>query len=102
MSFTAQQFDALLAKTRTLMQEMETLRSAMSTVPAQVPVPVVAPAPLVASPIAESLSPGEKPKRKLNISAKGMEAKVAAGKKLAALNAIRKEFMQNAKLNGEW
>jgi len=98
MSFTPQQFDALLAKTRTLMQEMETLRNAMSTVPTQ----VVAPAPPVASPIAESLSPGEKPKRKLNISAKGMEAKVAAGKKLAALNAIRKEFMQNAKLNGDW
>ena len=97
MSFTPQQFDALLAKTRSLMQEMETLRHVMSAVPEKA-VPVVPDF----SPIAESLSPGEKPKRKLNISAKGMEAKVAAGKKLAQLNSIRKEFMENAKLNGEW
>ena len=60
----------------------------------QVPVPVEVPVPV--------LAPGEKPKRKLNISAKGMEAKIAAGKKLAALNAARKEFIENAKLEGEW
>ncbi len=49
-----------------------------------------------------SIIVAEKPKRKLNISVKGMEAKVEAGKKLAVLNSIRKEFIENAKLNGEW
>jgi hypothetical protein len=60
----------------------------------QVPAPASVPVPV--------LAPGEKPKRKLNISAKGMEAKIAAGKKLAALNAARKEFIENAKMEGEW
>ena len=43
----------------------------------------------------------EKPK-KMNISPEGHASHIATGKRVAGINAIRKEFLQNAKLEGEW
>ena len=72
---------SLLQRTDELLQDVQKLKLAMTeTVP-------------------EPLKPG---KKKLNISAKGMESKVAAGRKVSQLNAIRKEFTENARINGEW
>jgi hypothetical protein len=32
----------------------------------------------------------------------GMKSKIECGKRLAMLNSIRREFLTNAKINGEW
>jgi regulator of replication initiation timing len=57
----------------------------------------------VATPKVAAIADPEKPtKKKLNMTVEGHAAHVSTGKKLAALNSIRKEFMENAKLNGEW
>ncbi len=82
MSTISEQIAILIEKTDGLLQEVENIKKAIALeYPAIVSAPV---------------------KKKLNISAKGMEAKVAAGKKVSQLNSIRKEFIENAKLNGEW
>ena len=77
----SEQIASLLQRTDELLQDVQNLKLVINeTVP-------------------EPLKPV---KKKLNISAKGMEAKVAAGRKVAQLNAIRKEFTENARINGEW
>jgi cell division septum initiation protein DivIVA len=112
MANVIEQCDATLFMLQNLRKEIENLKKVVDKLPDNVPVPryvqyavmqtVQKVGTPTTSPTTTPVVAGEKPKRKLNISAKGMESKVAAGKKLAQLNAMRKEFMENAKLNGEW
>jgi hypothetical protein len=76
---------------------------AMPTPPAtkkKVATPVIPP-----SPVEDSSSvpvPPKIVKKKLNVTPEGHSAHVASGKKVAAINAMRKEFMAAAQLEGEW
>ena len=77
----SEQIASLLERTDELLQDVQKLKLVMTET------------------VSEPLKPR---KKKLNISAKGMESKVAAGRKVSQLNAIRKEFTENARINGEW
>ena len=45
---------------------------------------------------------GKTGKKKLNVSAEGQVAHKATGHRLAALNAIRKELIEECRVRGEW
>jgi len=85
----------LTEQNRRLTEELAAIKSQMS-VPAT---PVVAPAKTTSK---KATKPESESKKKLTVSVEGQAAHKATGHRVAALNAIRKEFMANAQLNGEW
>jgi len=91
-----------------LSQEVARLRVELAkyqSVPVVSEVPPVPPKKVnrkVVGPPPEPEEPPKPTKKKINISPEGHAAKVLTGHRVAALNAIRKEFMLSAQLNGEW
>jgi hypothetical protein len=95
-----------------LSQEVTRLRAELAkyqSAPVAMPTPPVTKkkvaTPVIPVPEEDSSSVPTPPKivkKKLNITPQGHTAHVASGKKVAAINAMRKEFMAAAQLEGEW
>jgi len=95
MEAQAQVMLMLVQQNAKLLQELESLKSELAKYKSATPVAPIAPEKPVKVTKKES-------SKKITVSAEGQAAHKATGHRVAALNAIRKEFMANAQLNGEW
>jgi len=95
MEAQAQVMLMLVQQNAKLLQELESLKSELAKYKSAAPVASIAPEKPVKVTKKES-------SKKITVSAEGQAAHKATGHRVAALNAIRKEFMANAQLNGEW
>jgi len=96
MEAQAQVMLALVQQNAKLMQEIEAVKAELAqykSVP-QIVLEKPAKAPVVAE--------TKGTKKKLTVSAEGQAAHKATGHRVAALNAIRKELIEECRVRGEW
>jgi len=96
MEAQAQVMLMLVQQNAKLLQELESLKSELAKYKSAASVAPIAPEKQV------EVTKKDSTKKKITVSAEGQAAHKATGHRVAALNAIRKEFMANAQLNGEW
>jgi hypothetical protein len=96
MEAQAQVMLMLVQQNAKLLQEIEAVRAELAQYKSS---PKIAPEKPIEAPVVVET---KTIKKKLNVSEKGQAAHKAAGQRVAALNALRKEFIANAQMNGEW
>ena len=96
METQAQVMLMLVQQNAKLLQEIEAVKAELAQYKSSPK--IVLEKPVEAPVVAETKST----KKKLNVSAQGQVAHRAAGHRVAALNAIRKELIEECRARGEW